>query len=181
MKRLPARAWGWIVWLFEKADIIPPLVIVSAYHYGGALVDYDLLPVAIVLGVLIDLGHYRSVKAAIKTPELPQFAVMITLTCMTGYFHWLWYRNVILAATVPALIICLSLLSKWGGWERQALRFDAPQNASAKVQDATQMQNHAVQDAAKKLYQCPDCGEWSSNAGNHARWCEARKARKDAR
>lgn len=174
MKRLPARAWGWIVWLFEKADIIPPLVIVSAYHYGGALVDYDLLPVAIVLGVLIDLGHYRSVKAAIKTPELPQFAVMITLTCMTGYFHWLWYRNIILAATVPALIICLSLLSKWGGWERQAIVF-APQ---AKVKQAEAKPE-------QKAFACEICqAEFDTQkqlsghiGGKHG----ARKARKDAK
>lgn len=177
MKRLPARAWGWIVWLFEKADIIPPLVIVSAYHYGGALVDYDLLPVAIVLGVLIDLGHYRSVKAAIKTPEIPQFAVMTVLTVMTGYYHWLWYRNFILAATVPALIICLSLLSKWGGWERQAITLSVPRVHPDDPQPTLSNSGYNPGRAEG----CPECGRVCKSIQaqlSHNRSC-ARKARKD--
>ncbi len=120
--KLAKKLWGLLVWLFEKADIIPPLIIVSAWHYAGALAKVDPLPVAISLGILIDLGHYRSVKATIANNTWRRFAVMTVLTAMTGYYHWLWYRDFVLSAAVPVLIICLSLLSKWGGWERQALR-----------------------------------------------------------
>lgn len=114
------KLWGFIIWVFERADIIPPLIIVSAWHYQGALTAHDPPPVAIALGVLIDLGHYRAVKSYLNTFQGRRLIVLVVLTAMTGYFHWLWYQNVILAAAVPLLIICLALLSKWEGWERQA-------------------------------------------------------------
>lgn len=115
------QIWGLIVWLFEKSDIIPLLVIVSTFHYAEALKDKDEWYIAIVLGVLIDVGHYRSVKSAMKHQDKSRFTVMVVLTAMTGYYHWLYYKHdFILAAAVPVLIICLALLSKWDGWERQA-------------------------------------------------------------
>ena len=162
------KAWGLVVWTFEKADIIPPLIIVSAWHYSGALAKVDPLPVAIALGILIDLGHYRSVKATIANNPWKRFAVMAVLTAMTGYYHWLWYRDLILAAAVPTLIICLSLLSKWGGWERQAIRIDA----GIAVHDAAPMPH----DAKDGLHQCAKCGARVHNIGSHVRWhCPARK------
>lgn len=159
----PRKLWGFVVWLVEKADIIPPLVFVSAWHYAGALAKLDPPAVAVILGVLIDLGHYRSVKAVMARPEeRRRLVVMTTLTVMTGYYHWLWYRDIILAVTVPVLIICLSLLGKWGGWERQALRVNAVQYAS----NAVQMQEQKI----VMLRKCKICGEEVSNIGNHTRW-----------
>ena len=179
MKRLPARAWGWIVWLFEKADIIPPLVIVSGWHYAGALANRDPLPVAIVLGILIDLGHYRSVKATIANNTWRRFAVMTVLTVMTGYYHWLWYRDVILAVAVPVLIICLSLLSKWGGWERQAITLSVPRVHPDDPQPTLSNSGYNPGRAEG----CPECGRVCKTIQaqlSHNRSC-ARKARKDAR
>jgi uncharacterized membrane protein (UPF0136 family) len=113
--------WGLIVWIFEKSDIVPLLVIVSTFHYAGALSGKDPAPIAVVLGVLVDVGHYRSVKSAMKNQGKERFAVMTVLTAMTGYYHWLWYKDFLLAISLPTLIICLALLSKWDGWERQAI------------------------------------------------------------
>jgi len=166
------QAWGLLVWLFERADIIPPLIIVSAWHYAGALADYDPLPVAVALGVLIDLGHYRSVKVTIANNTWRRFSVMTVLTVMTGYFHWLWYKNLILALAVPTLIICLSLLSKWGGWERQSIVF--ANQANVKQTEAKPEQ---------KAFACEICqAEFDTQkqlsghiGGKHG----ARKARKD--
>ena len=126
MKRLTdffRAVWGGVVWLFEKSDIIPPLIIVSSWHYAGALRGHDPAFVAVILGVLIDLGHYRAVKSYLRALNGRRFAVMAVFTAMTAYYHWLWYRDYLLAAGVPLLIIGLALLSKWDKWEGQAAKF----------------------------------------------------------
>lgn len=131
------KAWQFVIWLIEKSDIIPALVIVSGYHYAGALAGRDPLPVAVVLGVLIDLGYYRSVKGFFRKMERQRFIVMLILTAMTWYYHYLWYRDIILSAMLPALIVCLSLISKWDGWERQSARI-MQADAQPAVQPALQ-------------------------------------------
>jgi hypothetical protein len=123
LKNIIRNVWGAIVWLFEKSDIIPPLIIVSAWHYSGALAGKDPALVAVILGVLIDLGHYRAVKSYLRALNGWRFAVMAIFTVMTGYYHYLWYQDYILAAGVPTLIIGLALLSKWDRWETQAAEF----------------------------------------------------------
>lgn len=112
--------WSWIVWVFEKADIIPPIIAVSVWHYAGALAHKDPIPVAIILGGLIDIGHYRSVKAYFKKNTIGRFALMAVFTALTGWYHYLWYQNILLAAGMPVLIIGLAILSTWEGWEKQA-------------------------------------------------------------
>jgi len=151
------KLWGAIVWAFERADIIPPLIVVSAWHYSGALIGRDVALVAIILGILIDLGHYRATKETIKNPDARRFCVLIVLTAMTGYYHWLWYKDIILALTVPTLIVCLALLSKWGNWEKQALH----------------MHTTLVHDASIPTHACKQCGQQLASVhalAAHVRW-----------
>jgi hypothetical protein len=138
------KLWGFVVWLVEEADIVPFLVIVSAWHYAGALAkgNKDNAIVAVVLGVLIDLGHYRSVRTYFKHIDWKRFVVMAVLTCITGYYHWLWYSDVILAATMPAIIICLGLLSHWGKWERQGKNTEPPPQAANVATQVPQAATH---------------------------------------
>ena len=158
--------WGVMVWLFEKADIIPALVIVSAWHYSVAMsARGDPAPIAIALGVLTDVGHYRSVKGVAKKNELKRWVVAIGLTVLTFYYHYLYYQDYILAICVPSLIISLALLSKWDGWEGQSIRI-APRAS----EDAPKASEETPQGLR---YPCGQCDEtFSSGAAkaNHIRW-----------
>ena len=87
MVNLLKKSWGFIVWLFEQADIIPALVIVSVWHYAGAMqAQGDPISVAIALGVLTDIGHYRSVKSVARKRSfsLKHWIVMVVFTALTG-------------------------------------------------------------------------------------------------
>lgn len=131
-----SELWSRIVWIFERADIIPPIIAVSVWHYAGALAQKDPLPVAIVIGVLVDIGHYRSVKAFFKRHQPGRFALMAVFTVLTGWYHYLWYDDVLLALGMPVLIIGLAVLSIWEGWEKQGRSVIAPQASAAITQPA---------------------------------------------
>jgi hypothetical protein len=190
------------------AIIIPAMLVVQAARMVGAFVASDMQSLPVWLSGLLTIltGVSGAAQAVVfvagqivmldgwkrglphlkwKNGRMVTLTAIIALTlAMEGvilvpYIHgrmtgesvaqynvlaWIWAGAVVMA---PTLVIAGVMMC------------NVTENATAKVQDATHMQNHAVQDAAKKVYQCPDCGEWSSNAGNHARWCEARKARKD--
>ena len=120
--------WGGLIWAIEKSDIIPPIIAVSAWHYAGSLAQKDPMPIAIIIGVLVDIGHYRSVKEFFRRQEWKRFAIMFLLTGLTLYFHYLWYGNIWLALAMPALIISLALISLWQGWDKQAAQM--PQNGA---------------------------------------------------
>lgn len=60
------KAWDWITDWFEYGDLVPLLVLVSAVHYASVLKGKDDLPVAVAIGMLVDLGHFRTVRAAFR-------------------------------------------------------------------------------------------------------------------
>ena len=60
------RLWhAFTAWL-ESGDLVPLLVIVSAAHYVKVLSGKDDWYIAVPLGILIDLGVYRSVIIAAR-------------------------------------------------------------------------------------------------------------------
>lgn len=117
------KSWSYIVYVFEKMDIVPPIIAVSVVHYAGALQRKDPLVVALIIGFLVDIGHYRSIKAFIRKNELKRFILMVILTGLTGYYHYLWYGNLAMTLAIPILIIALATLSMWEGWEKQSAKF----------------------------------------------------------
>lgn len=141
-----SELWSRIVWLFEKADIIPPIIAVSVWHYAGALAEKDPLPVAVVIGVLVDIGHYRAVKTFFRRHTWSRFALMAVFTVLTGWYHFLWYDDVLLALGMPVLIIGLAILSIWEGWEKQGKTHLA------------QPALHAPQENAEPTHACGVCG-----------------------
>lgn len=61
-------AWLWLTDWFEHGDLVPLLVIVSAVHYAAVLRGKDDAAVAISIGMLVDLGHFRTIRAAFRYP-----------------------------------------------------------------------------------------------------------------
>ncbi len=61
-----ANAWKWSINWLEKGNLVPFLVIASAWHYTKVLAQHDPQGVAIAIGVLVDLGAYRAVMIAVR-------------------------------------------------------------------------------------------------------------------
>ncbi len=106
---------------FERGDLIPLMLIVSIPHYALALQGRDLLIVAIGIGLAMDLGQYRVVKAAIRYGGNWWFAAILLTAIALGYHMFYyggdWFTAFILAAPLPLLIIFLAALSvkeRWG-------------------------------------------------------------------
>lgn len=120
-------ALNWI----ERGDLIMPIVIVSAAHYVIVLSEKDYGLVAAIIGVLVDLGHYRLVKSAInvqtkttRSMTLWGMTVLgaVVMTFFAFGFHFIFYKGEgwepwVQAAVIPTIIIFLGVLSvreRWG-------------------------------------------------------------------
>lgn len=123
MKKLFAAFVNW----FESGELAPLIILVSVPHYAQVLAKYDFWPVAAVLGFLLDLAHYRTIKAY----QNGRGALwMVVLTAFSFGFHAAFYVlggagwwAVFLGAAVPVVIFALSYLSyteRWGQKARKA-------------------------------------------------------------
>ena len=128
MKRLTAAFVNW----FESGELAPFIILISVPHYAGVLARFDWWPVAAVLGFLLDLSHYRTIKAFQNGLGATW---MIVLTAFSFGFHFAFYwlggagwASVFFGASVPVVIFALSFLSyaeKWGLKARKAAQ-DVP-------------------------------------------------------
>lgn len=110
------RLWTKLVNWFENGDLMPPIILVSVPHYAHVLSGYDWWPVAAVVGFLVDISHYRTIKSYLK--DHGKFW-MIILTVMSFGFHFGFYfmggaglASIFFAAAVPIVIFALSFISK---------------------------------------------------------------------
>lgn len=101
---------------FETGDLIPLLILVSVPHYAFVLAKYDFWLVAAVLGLLVDIGHYRTIKSALRDKG---WTWMVILTILSFAFHCGFYAlvgsgawAVPLGAAVPTVIFALAWISK---------------------------------------------------------------------
>lgn len=124
MRKLFSTFVNW----FENGELAPLIILVSVPHYATVLARFDWWPVASVLGFLLDLSHYRTIKAY----QNGRGALwMIVLTAFSFGFHCafyvaggaVWWTSVFFGAAVPVVIFALSYLSfqeKWGQKARKA-------------------------------------------------------------
>ena len=128
------RLWSWLVDWFEYGDLVPLLVVVSAVHYAAVLADKDLWPVAIAIGVLVDIGHFRTVLAAFRYNVPGQrrkrggwlhrlasrvngqlaarWMIALTMTAISLAYHQRYYDDWWLSAPIPFLIAALAWLQQ---------------------------------------------------------------------
>lgn len=119
MNTLWRKALNWI----ETGDLILPVVAVSAAHYAAVLNGKDLWFIAFIVGVLVDLGHYRIIKAAIRYGGWFYGAALV-MTALAFGFHLAFYgggdwRDLMAAAAMP---ICIMFLAGLSVKERWAMR-----------------------------------------------------------
>lgn len=108
------KLWKSITTWFEHGDLVPLLVVVSAVHYAAVLQKYDYWPVAIAIGLLVDLGHFRTVRAAVRYAgdNWRQIAVrwfaVVVMTAVSLAYHQRYYGDWWLSAPLPLLIAFLA-------------------------------------------------------------------------
>ena len=124
---------------------MPLLVLVSSVHYAVVLHGYDLWPVAVSIGLLVDIGHYRSVIVAVRYgggrfwEVVARWVVALVMTGVSLSYHWRFYHgDWALAIPIPLLIGALAWFERVQRRPRQTV----PQVAAPPVLP----------------YECPICG-----------------------
>lgn len=113
-----SSAWSWLVNWFEHGDLVPLLVIVSSVHYAVVLAGRDYWPVAIAIGLLVDLGHYRTIRAAMRytgddrRQAFVRWIIAAAMTAISLSYHERYYRDLWLSAPLPLLIAALAWLQR---------------------------------------------------------------------
>lgn len=100
----------------ENGDLIPVVIGISVPHYAVVLAKYDFWAVAAVLGFLVDVGHYRTIKTYLRGNGP---AWMIVLTVFSTGFHIAFYAlggaglwAAVIGCAVPAVIFALAFISR---------------------------------------------------------------------
>jgi hypothetical protein len=140
MRRL-VTMWAALLNWFHRGDLVPLLIVVSAVHYAVVLQGRDYWPVAIAIGTLVDLGHYRTVLIAVrytgdnKWQRIARWAVALTLTAVSLSYHWRFYGgDWLLAAPMPLLIATLAYFERVDRRRGQAVE---PSEVVEKLPDST--------------------------------------------
>lgn len=105
-----------IVNWIETGDLIPAILLVSIPHYVDVLSGYDYVYVAVAIGFLLDIGHYRSIKLAMRGGSWWWAAVMTV--GVFGFHVWFYsireagYGAILLGAAPVMLIAFLAYLTR---------------------------------------------------------------------
>lgn len=112
------RVWQSLVNWFERGDLIPLLVLVSAVHYANILAAYDWWGVAVAIGLLVDLGHYRVIRAAVRYngvnvwESVARWVIAAVMTAVSLSYHQRFYADWWLSIPLPLLIAALAWLQR---------------------------------------------------------------------
>ncbi len=114
-----APAWIKLVNWIENGDLVPFVILLSVPHYAGVLQKYEHVTTATAFAILVDIGHYRTIKAVMKGNKYQPWGWMILLTVISYGFHTSFYyfaeaapwAAFILGGVVPSLLFALAKMS----------------------------------------------------------------------
>lgn len=155
------KLWRAAVDWFENADLVPLLVLVSAVHYAAVLSGKDYWLVAVCIGLLVDLGHYRTVRSAVRYNggwgnKLTRWAIALGMTVISLNYHQRYYEDWWLSAPLPLLIAALAWLQQVEPKAKPAtIRFEAPLQPALSEPKAAPVLLEAPLEAA---FICSVCG-----------------------
>jgi hypothetical protein len=129
LKKLYAGAVEWV----ERGDLVPLIILVSIPHYISVMSAFEWWPVAVAMGILTDLGHYRTILVYLRS-SVGRIAALFWMSVLTGIsyaFHvgfytlggnipqpWPW----VIGAVPPILIFAMAYISKREGWYRRTAK-----------------------------------------------------------
>lgn len=126
----------------ENGDLIPIVIAVSVPHYAHVLAQFDFWPVAAVIGFLVDVGHYRTIKLYLRDQG---WVWMVVLTLFSSGFHISFYAlggaglaAMLLGLAPTAVIFALAYITK-------KERIDVKMNVQQGVQKARAVRSADVQ------------------------------------
>jgi len=145
-----AAVWAWGLRQFEHGDLVPLIILISAVHYAAILRGHDALPVAIAIGLLVDLGHYRWVRAAVRykgassRERAARWAMAAGMTALAVAYQQRYYGDWTLSLPLPALVLSLAWLAEADKVQgiRKAAE-PAPQAVCSDTQPAPQVRTDA--------------------------------------
>ena len=117
MKRL-IDVFRAVVDYFEYGDLVPFIVVVSAIHYSAILSEHDNLFAAVSIGTLVDLGHYRWTKAAVrysgedKRERFGRWVMVLIMSLIALNYQQRFYNDWWLSVPMPLLIASLAWLNQ---------------------------------------------------------------------
>ncbi len=107
MKRFNLPTWKDLAHFFEHGDLTPIAVIISVAHYGPVLNDKsDHIIVAFLVGALIDLIHFRTVRRLFQVSGRNRIighgVIAVMTTIIAAGYHLRFYENdLLLALPIP--------------------------------------------------------------------------------
>lgn len=138
---------------FEEGDLVPLAVVISVAHYGPVLVAHgEYWAVAWVVGALIDLLHFRSVRYAFSSRLwLAGLMAAATTVMATGYHLRFYGGDWLLALPIPVGIAILA----WHTSEKErgviGSQVEAVRKELALARHHLQDRETELQDAWEKL------------------------------
>jgi septal ring factor EnvC (AmiA/AmiB activator) len=153
-----ANGWQRFADFLHTANLIPLVLVVSVYHYYGALSSHDPLLVALPIAFFVDLLHFRTVQRAVQTREWGWRVTAVATTLMAFGLQWMfynqpgaeeplvWWQALLFASIVP---LGLAIMA----WHHQRQKEDEvrdwQQQAAEAQERARQMQEEAARMQAR--------------------------------
>lgn len=152
--------WQKFADFLHTANLIPLVVVVSAYHYYQALRTHDPFWVALPIALFVDLLHFRTVQQAVRTGEGTWKVTAVFTTLMAFGLQWIfysrtaegdpliWWQVILFASIVPVGLAIMAWHHQQQEQETiidwQALIAEAQQRAEQMQREATAGQARAV-------------------------------------
>lgn len=155
MKTITAAFRSILNW-FEHGDLVPLIVLVSAIHYAAILRTHDNIFAAVSIGTLVDLGHYRWTKAAVRyTGEnnwerFGRWVMVLVMSAIALNYQQRFYNDWWLSVPLPLLIASLAWLNQKESKNKPAISQLEP----AKIQRVAKVEPIAP---AIQLIKCDHC------------------------
>jgi hypothetical protein len=167
VKRLTA-AFRFIIDYFEHGDLVPFIVVVSAIHYSAILREHDHLIAAVSIGTLVDLGHYRWTKAAVKYSgenkweRTGRWVMVLVMSAIALNYQQRFYNDWWLSVPMPLLIASLAWLNQKEGKGKPAISQEKPAKSQLIEIDHPQIPAKAE----PTFLTCELCGATRGKSGN---------------
>lgn len=175
--------WTRLVSWFEYGDLVPLIVIISGVHYADMLAGYDHWFVAIAIGLLVDLGHFRTVRAAVRyggsdnQQKIIRWLMALAMSAVAITYQQRYYDDWWLSAPLPFLIAALAWLQRVDGIATKSQAATHSETKAKPKPDKAEAVPLPAKPEPKKakpvLFGCELCGQefQSQNALNaHARY-----------
>ncbi len=153
--------WQKLADFLHTANLVPLVVLISAYHYYQALRSHDPVLVAVPIALFLDLMHFRTVQRAVKSRDGLWKVTAVFTTLLAFGLQWMfysqpgesgtlvWWQVILFASIVPVGLAIMAWHHEWQEQETvtdwQTLITEAQQQAEAMQQEAESEQARANQ------------------------------------